>query len=233
MYFLYALISKKTGLPQEEIKKLVENKIKQFEGLITEDVALILVAKDLGIDVSEIISSKRIKIEYLTSGLRNVELSVKILRKVFETDKNIVFEVCDETGTAYLICWENAKEKAKEFKEGDIIRVKAERVKEGKKGYLELHINKSENIEKEKDKKIIEVLSEIKVKRKIIETIVFSFGNVLITLKGRILKTEDYLEPGKFYHIRAIKEDNKVKIEKAEEIDYEKKIKRLLTSFST
>ncbi len=231
MNFLYKFLSKKLGISEEELKKKVEEKIKEFEGLITEEGALALIAKEHGIDITDLILSKRFTISMLTSGMKNIYVTVKLYKKVFEKENVICYKVFDETSEAYAFFWKDAKEKIKEFDEGEILKLKVDKVKEGKKG-LELHIFNPKNIQEEKNEKLREILMSIeKPEREILEFLGIPISeNYIFNLKGYVLKVKaENLEFGKVYSFRAIKEKEEIKIISAEKINVEEKIRKLLS----
>ncbi len=235
MQFLYKFLSKKLGISEEELKKKVEEKIKEFEGLITEEGALALVAKEYGLDITDLILGKRFTISMLTSGMRNIYVTVKLYKKIFEKDFVICYKVFDETGTAYAFFWKDAKEKIKEFGEGSILRLKIDKVKEGKRG-LELHIFNPNNIQEEKNEKIKELLLSIeRPEKEIIEFTGIPLKEeenyyYIFNLKGNVIKAiAENLELGKVYYFRGVKERDIIKIINAEKINVEERIRKLLS----
>ncbi len=109
-------IAKKSGKSEKEIMKLVDAKVKKFEGLLTEQGAIFMVQKELGLKSEE---KEEIKISELNDGMKDVEIKgiVKTIYPIKEFEKNGKngkvgsFLVEDDTGIVRITLWNDQIEK--------------------------------------------------------------------------------------------------------------------------
>ncbi|MDH5806672.1 MAG: hypothetical protein QXW62_02175 [Candidatus Methanomethylicaceae archaeon] len=147
---------KKLGISEEELKKLIEERSKKLGYLIDEEVALRLIARDLGILPCNTTFSTEVKIKDLLPNMRSVTLSVTLEKNfgIKEFDKKNGSRgkvgrgiIKDETGTAFLVVWNEKAEILHKLKIGAQIIIKQAYTKEGIDGSLEIHIGEKSNIE--------------------------------------------------------------------------------------
>ena len=128
-------IIKETGKSEQEVKELIEEKKKKFAGLLTEDGAAFMVAKELNVDI-ELNAEKAdiVKISNLSPGMRNVDLIARVLHvhapRRFERGAK-KGEYCklllgDETGEITLTLWNKdiGKIEKKKLERGASILIK-------------------------------------------------------------------------------------------------------------
>ena len=148
-------IASSTNLEEEEILKKIEEKEKEFEGLVSTLGAAYIVAKELGVKLNTS-KIKESKIKDLFAGLGGVRIKAKILRvypvNEFERKdgtKGRVMNVIlgDETGIIRLSLWDDQIEKFK-FKEGDVISIEGAYVKEGFNNSNELRLREGNEIKR-------------------------------------------------------------------------------------
>jgi len=78
---LFALLVERSGLTNEEVGKKVEDKKESLGHFVNEDVAVRLVARDLGIKLhDEALEKPLIKIADLIPGINNLTLEVRVER---------------------------------------------------------------------------------------------------------------------------------------------------------
>ncbi len=127
-------ISLETGLSKEEILDKINEKQDELSGLISEEGAAYMVAKELGIEFEKPVT----KIKDIKPDTKNVEVIAKIKKifvKDFETEKgsgrvaNLILE--DDTGSIRLSLWNKETDLLEEIKEGDVIKVKGYTKKDG------------------------------------------------------------------------------------------------------
>ncbi|RLJ06967.1 MAG: hypothetical protein DRP12_03115 [Candidatus Aenigmatarchaeota archaeon] len=143
-------ISEKSGLDKEKIKRLIEEKQDELSGLISPEGAAHIVARELGVDLLKAIK-RELKVNRLLSGLKNVEMVLKILRidepREYEKDgkKLRVKQVWlgDETGIVRLVLWNDEIDRFDSFglEEGMFIRIKGFSTVESR-GAVELRLGK-------------------------------------------------------------------------------------------
>jgi ssDNA-binding replication factor A large subunit len=145
-----------TGLPDEEILKLIESKKKDLGYLVNDDVALRLVAKENAINLYDSSPEKpSLKIDDLVPGLSNVSLKAKIsrigdLREFKKKDgglgKVLRVRIADDTGICNLVLWDEKTELISGIYEGCNIAITAAYTKTGLNG-LEVHIGQKGKLE--------------------------------------------------------------------------------------
>lgn len=143
-----------TGLPRSEIQKLVENKKGEFEGLISDEGALFLVAKAFGVDVSsentDILKDIDIHISDIKLNMKNITLvgRIKDIYKIYEfhkdnNEKGYVgsFLLQDPTGEIRITLWnEHVNVFSNDnFKKNELVKLLNSYTKEGRFG-TEIHV---------------------------------------------------------------------------------------------
>ncbi len=154
-----AFIIEKTGISRKELQNLIESKKREMGGLISDEGALHLVARDLGVNLSEIEEYKPIKIyvKDLRPEMRSVTLVGRVNRiyPVREFDRRGVQGkvasaiLSDLTGNIRVVLWgDHAKlVESGNLKEGMIVRIVKGYVKESLKGDLEVHVGQGGRVE--------------------------------------------------------------------------------------
>lgn len=167
-------ISEKTGLPQNEIKKKIDNKVSELSEYITEEGAAHIIANELGVKLFESMSGK-FKIAKLLAGMKSVETDGKVIAKydakAFTTKDGREGKVgsliiADETGQIRCALWGGASDKISEINIGDILRLKFAYTKLNNINRVELQLNDNSEIEINPDGVVIEnVISIQKTER--------------------------------------------------------------------
>ncbi|MBI4019122.1 MAG: DUF2240 family protein [Candidatus Aenigmarchaeota archaeon] len=140
-------IAADSGLNESEIKARVQEKQEELSGLISEEGAVYIVAKELGVQLLK--KKERLYIGSIVPGMKNVDVVGKITKifpvKEFKTDKaegkvvNII--IADHTGSVRLSLWNEELQVLEQTKIGDVIHFKGFS-REGYDGYAELRIGK-------------------------------------------------------------------------------------------
>lgn len=120
---LISEIAQKTNKNSEEIRKMVNTKTEKYSGLLTEEAALDLVKKELGILKEQ---NERLKISELSEGKKGIEIEGKIelLYPIKEFEKNGKkgklqnFIISDNTGEIRGTLWNDQIEENK-IKQGN------------------------------------------------------------------------------------------------------------------
>jgi len=152
-------VSRATNLPVEAIKGMINGKIEELSGLISEEGAAHIVANELGVKLLEISSSGFMDVKNLLPGLRNINIS-GIVNKVFSVRTFIKdgaegkvgsFSVYDDTGEVRVVLWDHRVEmlENREITEGSKVSVRGAFVKEGLYG-LEVHLRSTSELVSEK-----------------------------------------------------------------------------------
>lgn len=151
-------ISQEKKISKPEIEKKINKKLDSLSNLISKEGAAHIVANELGINLFDAYMKKIYKINEIKKGMRNINFSAKVI-KVYDVNsfKNETREgkvgslfVGDETGKIRVVLWDASHlsfiEDGK-LKEGDIIGIKNAYSKENNRGFSEVHLNSSSNIE--------------------------------------------------------------------------------------
>lgn len=146
-------ISAETGMPESEIMGKIEEKKLELSGMISDEGAAYILARELGITIRKV---QKLSIGNIIAGMQNVDVVGKIVRatsKDFDKDgkkgKMMSIIMGDETGTIRLSLWNEEIEKFSGFAEGDTVQVRGF-VKEGMFG-PELRIGKFGGIAKSEE----------------------------------------------------------------------------------
>ncbi len=145
------LIKEKSSLSDEEIKKKIDDKLTQLSGLISKEGAAHIIANDLGINFTEI--EKKLKINKILAGARNVETVGKVLQKYEIREFNSSGRqgkvanllIGDETGNMRVVFWNDLTEKFKQINEGDVIKISSAYAR-ANNNRAELHLNDQSGI---------------------------------------------------------------------------------------
>jgi replication factor A1 len=150
-------IIEETGLTRKEIQDKVEEKKKELKGLISEEGALFIIAKELGVDVKEenreLLKEIDINISDLTSNMKNITLTgrIKQINTVFNFTKKDgtpgrvgSFVLNDNTGEIRIVLWDEDTKilENSDFEENAIVKIINGYMRKGKSEELEIHIGK-------------------------------------------------------------------------------------------
>ena len=154
---LILTLANKSGLPYREIKSRIELKIEALGYLINDDVAVRLVAKDLGISLNQDKMERPVlKVEDLVPGLNNVNLKLTIervgpIREFTKKDgtigKLVKAEAFDETGNISLCFWDGNAEHSKNIIDGSNLYITSAYTRAGLDGRVEVHCGNKASIQ--------------------------------------------------------------------------------------
>jgi len=145
-------IKEQSGLSEEEVTKRINSKLEHLSGLISKEGAAHIVANELGVKLMQ--TEGVLKIKNLLSGMRNIDLNGKVIRKydirTFENSRGkgkvFKFLVGDETGVNMVVLWNDKADLEKKFKEEDLIKIKQASVRDNN-GKIEIHLGEGSDIE--------------------------------------------------------------------------------------
>ncbi len=150
-------IIKETGLTLEEIKIRVEEKKSELKGLISEEGALFIIAKELGIDVKEenrdLLKDIEINISDITPNMKNITLIGRIrdIHRVIEFNKKDggigyvgSFLLHDNTGDIRIVLWDDNIKILEDlnFVCNEIVKIINGYAKKGKYNETEIHLGR-------------------------------------------------------------------------------------------
>jgi replication factor A1 len=181
---LYALMER-SGLPLGDLNRKIEDKKESLGHLINEDVAMRLVARDLGVQLFDnSIAKPEAAIEDLVPSMNNVNLIMTVeavgafkefQKKDGTTGRVVRVAVSDRSGRTGLVLWDDKTAYAKQMRHGIKISVISAYTKAGLQGEVELHLGSRGSVD---------ILTEMPV---------MPNGNSDIR-KGRIWKAYDPIE---------------------------------------
>jgi len=133
-------------LSEKELESRIKQKMNELSGLISEEGAAHIIANECGVQL--IAASPSFKVKDLAAGLRNVEITGKIVQKYEVREFNssrgpgkvASLVLGDESGVVRVVLWNDQAEKLKTLNEGDILRISSSYVRDNN-GRLELHLN--------------------------------------------------------------------------------------------
>lgn len=170
-------ISEESGLTENEIRNKISEKEEELSGLISDEGAAHLVAKELGVNLLNKIKT-RLEIKNVVEGMRNVDVTGKITNifpvKNFKTEKaegkvgNMI--IADETGSIKLTLWNDETDVLDKIDTGDVIRVQG--YVKNNNGDLEIRLGRYGKISKSDeniDVKVTEQKSSSSYERKDIQ----------------------------------------------------------------
>jgi len=149
-------IIEETGLTKKEIEELVKEKKQELKGLISDEGALFIIAKELGVDVkdqsSDLIQDIEINISDITSNMRNITLigRIKEIHRIYTFNRKDgsegrvgSFLLHDKTGDMRVVLWDDQTEifKSPNFDINELVKIINGYAKEGKFG-IEIHIGR-------------------------------------------------------------------------------------------
>lgn len=146
------LIQQKSSLSEDEINRKIQEKLDQLSGLISKEGAAHILANDLGINFSEV--EKKLKLNKVLAGMRNVETIGKVLQKyeIREFNSNgregkvANLLMGDETGVMRVVLWNNQADLLNTLQEGSIIKITSAYARSNN-GRVELHLNDTSTVE--------------------------------------------------------------------------------------
>ena len=153
-------------LTREEIKKLIDKQIEDFSGLIDEEGAIVIVAKELGIDVKSHQESAKMDTDQLINGLkprinasivgRIIEISdIKTFNKKDGSKGSLLpFILEDTSGMIRCLAWGDFNTQIindNNFKLNEIVRIVNGFVKPSQDGGLEVHIGSKSRVQIQPD----------------------------------------------------------------------------------
>jgi len=142
-------IIEETELEEDEVKENLEEKMEEFEGLVSEEGAIHLVAKEHGVQIAEQ-GEGELKIENIVPEMRKVRIKARVVNisdvNTFERDddeedgkvQNLVLG--DETGTIRVTLWDEQTEIAEKIDEEDVIEISGAYSVEDNQGNAELRL---------------------------------------------------------------------------------------------
>ncbi|MFX0076159.1 MAG: DUF2240 family protein [Candidatus Hermodarchaeota archaeon] len=150
-------IVEETGLSKSEIQTLVEEKKEELKGLISDEGALFVIAKELGVDVAsenqEILNDVELNISDIALNMKNIVLvgRIKDIYKVNSFNKNNgetgyvgSFLLHDKTGDIRIVLWDEQVSifNDERFEQNEIVKILNATARNGRNGGIEVHVGR-------------------------------------------------------------------------------------------
>ncbi|MCK4779442.1 MAG: DUF2240 family protein, partial [Candidatus Lokiarchaeota archaeon] len=146
-----------TGLTRKEIQNLVEDKKNELKGLISDEGALFIIAKELGVDIKnenkDLLKDIEIYITDITQNMKNVTVFGRI-KEIYNTNSfkrndgtnGFVgsFLLHDNTGDARIVLWDDQVKIFNDpnFEKNELVKIINGNAKKGKYGDIEIHVGR-------------------------------------------------------------------------------------------
>lgn len=214
----------KEGYEENDIKDKIERKVREFSGFLTNEGAIFLVAKELGMKTQSPLVDKShyqlldyeidydeftIPIGEVKEGMTNI-LLLGVICKIFKVHefkrkdgtfgKVGSFLIADASGVIKVVLWDSAVEMLSKdyFKVGEVIRVINAFSKRGRENQIEVHLSKKGKLilsPEDVSKKTLEELDSV---RKTYEAEGFTLR------KSEKVRIEDLIDGGERFYSEVI-----------------------------
>ncbi len=150
-----------TGLSRIDIQSLVEEKKEELKGLISDEGALFVIAKELGVDVTsenkELLNEIELNISDITLNMKNIVIVGRI-KDIFhvnsfnkssgETGHVGSFLLHDNTGDIRIVLWDDQVSifKDERFEKNEIVKILNGNAKKGRFDGIEIHVGRFSKI---------------------------------------------------------------------------------------
>ncbi|MEM5875140.1 MAG: hypothetical protein QXW01_01140 [Candidatus Aenigmatarchaeota archaeon] len=141
-------LEKKSGLNKEEIKKMIENKIRELNNLITIEGAIYIIAREMGIELPS--ERKKVKISSILPGIKRLNFYGRVFRisRIVEFNvggkkgRVVNLYVGDDSGYVKVVLWNDQVDFIDKGKIGigSAVQVINGFSKEGSYGEVEVHL---------------------------------------------------------------------------------------------
>jgi len=150
-------IIESTGLTRKEIQNMVEDKKKELKGLISEEGALFVIARELGVDVKDenkdLMKDIDIFISDITYNMKNINITGRIkeiynVNKFNKADGGIgyvgSFLLHDKTGDIRIVLWDDQINIFNEvnFQQNEMVKIVNGIARKGKFEDKEIHVGR-------------------------------------------------------------------------------------------
>ena len=194
-------IIEKTGLNKKDIEDLVRKKKEELKGLISEEGALFVIAKDLGVDVreenKELLNEIDINISDITSNMKNLTLigrikdiyNIRTFNKKDGSEGHVgSFLLNDNSGDIRIVLWDEHARilNNKEFVKNELVKIINGYAKQGINGRIEVQIGRLGKIILAPED--IDVKKYPKVKDKPLKIEEVNLNQRSISLEGKIIQ---------------------------------------------
>lgn len=157
---------KEAGLDIDEFERKVEEKVEEFEGLISKEGAAYIVAREMGVDLEEDYEKERkMRISEIRDEGESVTIEGRIIHiqgprefsyKNGRKGRVVSVYLLDKTGEIRLTLWNEQEKNLEGLRVGDCIKLSRARVRRGLGGSLELYYSWDTKLERTECKEVPE-----------------------------------------------------------------------------
>jgi ssDNA-binding replication factor A large subunit len=163
------LIVEESELEEDGVREKVEEKMEEFSGLVSEEGAAHLVAKEHGVQISET-ANEDLKIDNIVPDMRKVNFKARVVNisslNTFERDddeedgrvQNLLLG--DDTGTIQMTLWDEQTEIADKISEDDAIEISGAYTIEDDDGNAEIRLGDNAQVAMADEDEVPEVDEE-------------------------------------------------------------------------
>jgi replication factor A1 len=190
-----------TGLPRKEIQEMVKEKKKELKGLISEEGALFVIARELGVDVKEenkdLLQDIDLNTADITENMKNINITGRI-KEIYNVNKfnkadggtGYVgsFLLHDKTGDIRIVLWDDNVNLFNEsnFEQNEVIKIINGIARKGRFNDNEIHIGKFGKVLLSPDD--VDYKNYPKVKFELISVKDVNLNLKSISLEGKIIQ---------------------------------------------
>jgi replication factor A1 len=194
-------IIENTGLTRKEIQDMVGDKKNELKGLISEEGALFIIARELGVDVKEenkeLIKDIEINISDITPTMKNINLvgRIKEIHRVNKFNKNDggvgyvgSFLLHDKTGDVRIVLWDDQVSifNDNNFEINELVKIVNGIARKGRYNELEIHVGRYSKLKLSPDDVDYKNYPKIKFKLTNINEINLNLHS--ISIEGKIIQ---------------------------------------------
>jgi len=194
-------IVEETGLSKKEIQQMVQEKKAELKGLITDEGALFVIAKELGVDVKEenkdLLKDIDINISDITTNMKNIVIAgrIKVINSVRSFDRDGgqtgyvgSFILNDKTGDIRIVLWDDHVKlfNNPNFEINELVKIVNGTPRKSKYGGLEIHVGKFSNIVLSPEDIDYKLFPKIKFKANDISEINLNLSSV--SIEGKVIQ---------------------------------------------
>lgn len=163
------LIVEESELEEDDVKEKVEEKMEEFSGLVSEEGAAHLVAKEHGVQISET-ANEDLKIDNIVPEMRKVNFKARVVNisdlNTFERDddeedgkvQNMLLG--DDTGTIRMTLWDEQTQISEKISEDDAIEISGAYTIEDDDGNAEIRLGDNAQVAMADEDEVPEVDEE-------------------------------------------------------------------------
>ena len=195
-------IIENTGLTRKEIQDMVGEKKNELKGLISEEGALFIIARELGVDVKEenkdLLKDIEMFISDITPNMKNISIvgRIKEIHRINKFNKNDggigyvgSFLLHDNTGDIRIVLWDDQVNIFNEdnFEINEIVKIVNGIARKGRYDDLEIHIGRYGKLILSPDD--IDYKNYPKIKFKLTDISEINLNLKSISVEGKIIQT--------------------------------------------